>query len=272
MGAEVFYRRLMSVVDDYGRYYAEPTLLLAACFPRRIGKITPAELNVWLNECLAAGLIRLYEFEEQRYLEMLKFNQRTRAKTSKFPPIAGDRHSKAVHTTPVEQPVDCQLTDTCQSNDGQLAAYTETKTETYTETETTTETDRRFSESVAVEVVDHRQKAARLLAQAGMISNVSPIAISQCADLIRVAGEELVKQGLATACAKGLGMPAAWNYAQKVVAGELAKPSMPANAEADRKRQKQREAIRKAMSKPVAAAPAEDLSYEEIKRQADERF
>ena len=30
---EVFYRRLMSVVDDFGRYYARPALLRAACYP-----------------------------------------------------------------------------------------------------------------------------------------------------------------------------------------------------------------------------------------------
>ena len=30
---EIFYRRLISVVDDYGRYYAKPELLRSACFP-----------------------------------------------------------------------------------------------------------------------------------------------------------------------------------------------------------------------------------------------
>ena len=30
-GAEILYRRLMSVVDDYGRYFAHPTLIRSAC-------------------------------------------------------------------------------------------------------------------------------------------------------------------------------------------------------------------------------------------------
>jgi hypothetical protein len=33
--AELFYRRLMSVADDFGRYYADPALLLSDCFPIR---------------------------------------------------------------------------------------------------------------------------------------------------------------------------------------------------------------------------------------------
>ena len=35
---EVFYRRLMSVVDDFGRYYARPALLRAACYPLLLTK------------------------------------------------------------------------------------------------------------------------------------------------------------------------------------------------------------------------------------------
>src|SRR5690606_33624040 len=37
---EVFYRRLMSVVDDFGRYYADPGLLRAACYPRQLNKVS----------------------------------------------------------------------------------------------------------------------------------------------------------------------------------------------------------------------------------------
>src|SRR3990167_11311858 len=34
--AELFYRRLLSVVDDYGRFFAHPALLRSACYPLRV--------------------------------------------------------------------------------------------------------------------------------------------------------------------------------------------------------------------------------------------
>jgi hypothetical protein len=37
--AEVFYRRLMSVVDDFGRYWAKPELLRAGLYPLHHDKV-----------------------------------------------------------------------------------------------------------------------------------------------------------------------------------------------------------------------------------------
>ena len=42
---EVFYRRLMSVVDDFGRYYARPELLRAACYPLLLTKVPTRTLR-----------------------------------------------------------------------------------------------------------------------------------------------------------------------------------------------------------------------------------
>ncbi len=81
--AEVFYRRLMSVVDDYGRFEAKPVMLRVNCFPLRVDSIKDSAIVRWLDECVIAGLVRLYEVKAKSYLELLDFRQRTRA--SKFP-------------------------------------------------------------------------------------------------------------------------------------------------------------------------------------------
>jgi hypothetical protein len=91
--AEVFYRRLMSVVDDYGRYYAKPSLLLATCFPLRIEKLTSIEIVKFLAEVCNTKpdpLLLVYEVEGKQYLQLLKFRQQVRAKKSKFPDPPAD--------------------------------------------------------------------------------------------------------------------------------------------------------------------------------------
>lgn len=82
--AELFYRRLMSVVDDHARYFADTMLLHAACYPRRLNKITESAIASHLAECKAAGVLRTYAVDGQEYLELLDFKQRVQSK-SKFP-------------------------------------------------------------------------------------------------------------------------------------------------------------------------------------------
>ncbi len=46
--AEVLYRRLMSVVDDFGRFSGNPKLLRAACYPLRLDMVSDADIMQWL--------------------------------------------------------------------------------------------------------------------------------------------------------------------------------------------------------------------------------
>lgn len=89
--AEVFYRRLMSVVDDHGRFHSTQKLLRAACYPLHIDKVSDSDIGKWTTECVAAGLVRVYPAADgKRYLEVVKFGQQVRSK-SKFPePIEGE--------------------------------------------------------------------------------------------------------------------------------------------------------------------------------------
>jgi hypothetical protein len=83
---EVFYRRVLSVVDDFGRYYADPGMLRAACYPRQLAKVSDSDVGKWLGACSDAALVRVYPAEDgERYLEVVKFDQQVRAKKSRFP-------------------------------------------------------------------------------------------------------------------------------------------------------------------------------------------
>ncbi len=97
--AEVFYRRLMSVVDDYGRYGADLRLLRAHLYPLKLNDIREANLERWLAACESARLVRRYEVAGKRYLVMVDFRQRTRAMKPKFPDPPDEWLSDDGHVT-----------------------------------------------------------------------------------------------------------------------------------------------------------------------------
>lgn len=82
---EVFYRRLMSIVDDYGRTEANPQLLRARCYPLQIDVVRAADITRWMAACQKAGVILCYAVNDKQYLELSKFGQQQRS-PSKFPP------------------------------------------------------------------------------------------------------------------------------------------------------------------------------------------
>lgn len=100
--AEVFYRRLMSVVDDYGRFSANPSLLRAACYPLKLDSVKEDSIKKHLAEAEGAGLIVLYTVAGKAYLELQDFGQRIQSK-SKFPgpdEAVPDSGSTVVHGDP----------------------------------------------------------------------------------------------------------------------------------------------------------------------------
>lgn len=83
--AELFYRRLMNVADDHGRFFAKPQLLRSACYPLKDpAKIRLTAIESYLAECVAARLIDTYEVAGTKYLLVHDFGQRIQSK-SKFP-------------------------------------------------------------------------------------------------------------------------------------------------------------------------------------------
>lgn len=87
---EVFYRRLMSVVDDHGRFYGNHALIRAACYPLKLDKVSDSDIGKWLQVTEKAGLVRQYlATDGKRYIQLIDFGQRIQAK-SKFPEPDGE--------------------------------------------------------------------------------------------------------------------------------------------------------------------------------------
>ena len=125
--AELFYRRLMSVVDDYGRFSAHPAILRASCYPLCIDSVREADISRHLTEAQAAGLIALYEVEGKWSLEMRDFRQRLRTKNSKHPPPENGRH----------------MAVTCQTDDGHMTVTCPHETEAEAEAQTEVEAQKK---------------------------------------------------------------------------------------------------------------------------------
>lgn len=103
---ECFYRRLLSIVDDYGRCEAHASLLRASLYPLKLGRVREAGIERMLTVCQDAGLLRIYEVNTKRYLEIFNFKQATRS-PSKCPPPPVAKHplTDAKHLkTEAEQP------------------------------------------------------------------------------------------------------------------------------------------------------------------------
>ncbi|MEO7387411.1 MAG: hypothetical protein ABIX37_10780 [Gammaproteobacteria bacterium] len=81
---EVFYRRLMSIVDDYGRTDANLQLLRSRCYPLQTDDVRTADISRWMAACQKAGLILGYEVADKCFVEVNNFGQQQRT-ASKFP-------------------------------------------------------------------------------------------------------------------------------------------------------------------------------------------
>lgn len=68
---EVFYRRLMSKVDDHGLYDARISMLRSSLYPLRVDRVREADISRWIAACEKAGLIVLYVNDGKPYLQML---------------------------------------------------------------------------------------------------------------------------------------------------------------------------------------------------------
>lgn len=86
-GAEIFYRRLMSVVDDYGRFEADARTLRSRCWPQSPESVGKQELEQWIGECATViegedeALIQIYRVGRKTYLQITNFNQPIRSKS-----------------------------------------------------------------------------------------------------------------------------------------------------------------------------------------------
>ena len=91
--AEALYYRLQTKADDYGRFYADPTIVKNVCFAA--GKKSQVHIDKTLKELNDAGLLVLYESEGEPYLYITKWEdkQTVRAKKSKFPDLPANANN-----------------------------------------------------------------------------------------------------------------------------------------------------------------------------------
>lgn len=88
-GAEVFYRRLLSKVDDHGLYDARPAILRASLYPLRLDRVREADIVRWIAACVKADLIVLYEAGGKSYMQVLRTGWQARSEPKYPPPPTG---------------------------------------------------------------------------------------------------------------------------------------------------------------------------------------
>lgn len=89
--AELLYRRLMSIVDDYGRFEADVDLIRARCFPRQFDRWGCNRISECIRELQfptvdhgGSPLITVYGTKKKKYIQINNFGQRVQSKP-KFP-------------------------------------------------------------------------------------------------------------------------------------------------------------------------------------------
>lgn len=92
-GAERCFWRLITTADDYGRFLAEPAVVLSACFPLRVGTLPVKRVVGWLEEMGAVRLVRFYRLADRVFGEFVTAAKHfdRRARTSRYPdPASAD--------------------------------------------------------------------------------------------------------------------------------------------------------------------------------------
>lgn len=84
--AERLFWRLLMVADDFGRFQAEPAMLLSRCFPLMVKDYSIRNVEKWFAELLKVGCIIGYSCNGDVFGQFVVWNQRSRAETSKYPP------------------------------------------------------------------------------------------------------------------------------------------------------------------------------------------
>jgi len=83
---ECFYRRLLSLVDDYGNYDGRLEIIRSNAYPLKLNQVSASDIAKWLDESVSAGLVSCYEVDDKSYLHLYGFNQKLKGFKRKYPP------------------------------------------------------------------------------------------------------------------------------------------------------------------------------------------
>ena len=89
---ERLYTRLLTHLDDYGNYLADPQSIRTACFPRK-KKWNNRTIQFWLDRIVAVGLVAYYEVQGQRFVHFERFEdfQTLKHLNARYPRQPDDR-------------------------------------------------------------------------------------------------------------------------------------------------------------------------------------
>jgi hypothetical protein len=151
---EVTFYRLLTVVDDYGRFFADPNLLKSALYPRK-GELTPKKVLAYLRTLVEVGLVTTYTVEEEDYLQIVKWDkhQRVRNCRSRYPEPPKDAGGRP------------QFADKCPQPAARAGAESESISESISESESITVAPRR---DYSKEVIDLWNKVVVSLPKASV--------------------------------------------------------------------------------------------------------
>lgn len=82
--AQSLFIRIITLVDDFGRYDGRVPILHGQCFALR-SDVTPKETGTLRGELATAGLIIVYQVDGKEFLQVCLWQERARSETSKFP-------------------------------------------------------------------------------------------------------------------------------------------------------------------------------------------
>ena len=79
--------RLVTVADDFGRFEADPRILLSHCFPLRVNSLKLRQISTWFKELEACNLVQSYVINSKQlaFFTTWDTHQQKRAKYSKYP-------------------------------------------------------------------------------------------------------------------------------------------------------------------------------------------
>jgi len=92
LGAQSFYIRLLTLVDDFGRFEASSKLLKSLTFPI-CDNILVENIKEWENELAnshSEPLVFFYIINGKRYLQINKWQERARTNESRYPAFEGN--------------------------------------------------------------------------------------------------------------------------------------------------------------------------------------
>lgn len=96
-----FFIRLLTLVDDEGRYDGRIPILHAHCFALR-SDVTPQQTAAARSALLSLGLIEVYTVDGKEYLQVAKWQERVRTRSKwPAPPDSKPQRSAAVRSDPL---------------------------------------------------------------------------------------------------------------------------------------------------------------------------